>query len=533
MDERTDSGGNDGGGSWPTGCGPVDSAAESALPAPAGSLLCFLQLLHSLGLPCWNSDGENDEHIAALAVKIAAQGWPVADGEAAAAAASFPNSAAATDTSGSIRVAAAPSAPSAAVSVVYPPVDVVGQDSDFFVLDTRVPHRPTDAVGYVPLDSYSFGQEDEGECNGGTMEVDSAAAASATVDGGSGRRVRSAVSITFRRFTTASVCAALRLPSCLLSSFACLCGNDSKLDLMHFHCFTHSPQFRRMLQDSVAAAASGGQRVAAVRNVSSKLLRSHGGGEQSSAQLVESVIAFLQSVRQSARTASAGHARNAMPSEEQHAQHSSTMRQLAAHLFGAEPTVARRPSPAASPAQQSPKGNTDDDGEEDQSNEDSAMDTSAPSPCRSPDAELAAAGEASAVDSFRRAQRKYALARFFRPHTVNEAPPAGWSIFDAGFAVTFDESAPKQQPSAVAPLSSSTVAAPATTAVLLPAPLLHLYRSTHISPVLLSVLLTRQFIAHFVLGDAVHPCAVHTQMDDGGCWLPADSPSTAAGGAAA
>jgi len=157
--------------------------------------------------------------------------------------------------------------------------------------------------------------------------------------------MRSAVSITFRRFTIASVCAALRLPSCLLSSFACLCGNDSKLDLLHFHGFTHSQQFRRMLQDGAAAAASGGQRTAAVRNVSSKLMRSHGGGEQSSAQLVEGVIAFLQSVSQSARTASSSHTRNAMPSEEQQVQHSSTMRQLAAHLFGAEPTAARRPSP--------------------------------------------------------------------------------------------------------------------------------------------------------------------------------------------
>ena len=36
---------------------------------------------------------------------------------------------------------------------------------------------------------------------------------------------------------------------------------DSKLDLLHFHGFTHSPQFRRMLQDSAAAAArSAGSR---------------------------------------------------------------------------------------------------------------------------------------------------------------------------------------------------------------------------------------------------------------------------------
>jgi hypothetical protein len=515
----------------------VDSAAESALPAPAGSLLCFLQLLHSLGVPCWNSDGENDEHIAALAVRIAAHGWSVVDGAATVAAAFSTNSADATGASASITAAVAPSSPSApsaapsASSFVYPPVDVVGQDSDFFVLDTRVPHRPSDAVGYVPLDSYSFGQEDERECSGGTMEEDSAAAsASATVEGGRGRRVRSVMSITFRRFTTASVCAALRLPSCLLSSFACLCGNDSKLDLMHFHGFTHSPQFRRMLQDSATAAASGGQRTAAVRNVSSKLMRSHGGGEPTSAQIADSVIAFLQSVSQSARTASAGHVRNAMPSVEQQAQHSSTMRQLAAHLFGTESTVPRRPSPPAASPAQSPKGSAD--GDENQSDGDSAMDVSAPSPCRSPDAELAAAGEASAVDSFRRAQRKYALARFFRSHIVNEAPPAGWSVFDAGFAVALDESAP-QLPSTLLTLPSSTVAAAAPTAVLLPTPLLHLYRSTLISPVLLSVLLTRQFVAHFVLGDAVHPCAVHTQTDDGRCWLAADPPSTASGGVAA
>jgi hypothetical protein len=206
------------------------------------------------------------------------------------------------------------------------------------------------------------------------------------------------------------------------------------------------------------------------------------------------------------------------------------MRQLAAHLFGAEPTVARRPSPAASPAR-SPKGNADDD-DDDGNTDECEMDIAAPPPCRSPDDELAAAGEPSALDLFRRAQRKYALARFFRPHTVSEGPPAGWSVFDAGFAVTLDESAPPQ-PSALPSLSSSTVAAPDTTAVLLPTPLLHLYRSAHISPVLLSVLLTRQFVAHFVLGDAVHPCAVHTQTDDGRCWLPADSPSTASGGVAA
>jgi len=427
---------------WPPGCAPAEAGAEAQLPAPAGTLLCFVQVLQALGVPCWNSDGENDEHLAALAVFVASHDW----------------------------TAAAPASASAAVAssapVASPPIDIVGQDSDFLVLDTRIPGRSGDAVGYVSLDSYRF--VSAGEYAAGEP-----------------------ASISFRRYTTESVCAALRLPACLLPALACLAGNDSKLDLLHFHCFTATPAFRRLLAEGQPRQATGG-----------KLSRTNSSGEQSGSQVVESVLAFLQACSRSALSAAASHSRNAVQEGEQNKQHLAAMEELASRLFGAN-AATPRPSPSASP--QLPES------------ADSDEDDAAPS--RSPDAAASSAAAAStALESFRAAQMKYSLARFFRQQLAADAPPAGWSVFDAGFHATVDETSAGE---------AAQRSASSSTAVLMPTELLRLYRSSSLSPVLLSVLLTRQYVGHGVLGDSVHPCAVHTMDDEGGCHTGTAAPASA------
>jgi hypothetical protein len=198
----------------PAGCLPVMPREESLLPVPAGTLQSFLQILQSLNIPCWSSDGENDEYIAALAVQFAHTGVPV--------------------TSGASSSSAASSTPIRRV-----PVDVLGQDSDFLVFDTRTVEglRQADSVeddtaaGYVPLESLRFHEADESD----RIEESIASRISG---------------ISFKRYSTSSVCSALSLPPCLLPSLACLVGNDSSLDLLHFHMFTHSPGFARLLRDS-------------------------------------------------------------------------------------------------------------------------------------------------------------------------------------------------------------------------------------------------------------------------------------------
>jgi hypothetical protein len=109
---------------------------------------------------------------------------------------------------------------------------------------------------------------------------------------------------------------------------------------------------------------------------------------------------------------------------------------------------------------------------------------------------------------------KYSLARFFRAQPL-PAPgvddASGWGIFDPAFEVV-------HAADSIDSVSASPHNKQHGTAMLLPAPLLRLYHSALFSPVLLSAILTRQYVSHIAVGDVVHPCVFHTQrpLDDSG-----------------
>ena len=442
----------------PSGCVELNAREESMLPVPAGCLLAFRQSMHALCIATWNADGENDEYLAALAVGIAT---------------------AARDEGRSVAV------------------DIVGQDSDFLVFDTQInegasgtaaassssssarasPSAAEDvACAYVPLESLRFEPLDsDADSDSGDPDVVEVSGASPTF------------SVSFRRYTTASVCAALKIPACLLPSVACLVGNDSALDLAHFHCFARSGSFHKLVRDSAAAGSRGTAGGAGTGGVSSTnrfaaLTAGKGsrntnpssvefnGGFNTSAQLVEAVLAFVSSIARThgcAATSAAG-----TLSAKEHAQHLDAMAQVIQCMFGKDASAPPRspPTPDASSASTS------------------------------------SSHRASALHAFRRAQLKYSLARFFHPQHGGSGSgdasdlAAGYGVFDPGFVAATSD-------------SECSRVDTASTATLLPRPLLSLYHAAHFSPVLLSILLTRHYVSHVTLGDVVHPCCFHTQHD--------------------
>jgi hypothetical protein len=208
------------------------------------------------------------------------------------------------------------------------------------------------------------------------------------------------------------------------------------------------------------------------------------GGYNTGTQLVEAVLAFLRSVSRTQNAALQACAGTVMTPSQQ-AAHSAAMQEVIQRIFGdgasMQPVSATQDEDDTVPASQRD--------------------------CLSP------------LDLFRRAQLKYSLTRFFTPHQIGSSQLsesfARVAVFDPGFHVMMKDAADSEamEDDATSSVPTGTLDS---TAILLPRPLLRLYRAALFSPVLLSILLTHQFVGHVSVGDVVHPCVFHTQTVSGG-----------------